>query len=107
MSLFARIGSLITLFLGLLGLFSPHSTSEMVGILIPNDDGRAISEVRATYGGLFIGLSCYALLRNERLIYRTVGWGWLGAGLARIISMLVLDGVKSWKELIIGLLLIV
>jgi hypothetical protein len=53
-----NIGAAITLALGILGLLSPASAAKLVGI--QPDGVLGVSEIRATYGGLFIGLSVAA-----------------------------------------------
>lgn len=86
------VGTLLTLSLGLLGFIAPHATSRLVGIKL--DDPRGVSEIRATYGGLFIGLGAIALYEHDPTVYCAIGWGWMGAALARLFS-LVIDQQKS------------
>ena len=89
------LGSLISFFLGILGLLFPKQISKLVGLEIPLSSKHGISEIRATYGGLFIGLSFVALFSPNTIAYLTLGCGWMGALLGRIISI-VYD--KAWTK---------
>lgn len=54
----APLGAVGTLMLGWFGLIAPMRAARMVG-LVP-DGSRGISELRATYGGLFIAMGLAA-----------------------------------------------
>jgi len=70
------------------------------------------SEIRATYGGFFAALGLWCLVSQREGVFVTVGFGWLGAALGRIGSVIVdrnvlpknLGGVAF--ELILGLTLL-
>ncbi|MFT4569711.1 MAG: hypothetical protein ACI8TX_001580 [Hyphomicrobiaceae bacterium] len=79
------IAAMISIALGLLGLFAPYFVAELVGIVA--DDPRGVSEVRATYGGMFIGFGVAALIAQDRAAFVTLGCGWLGAAVARVFAM--------------------
>lgn len=90
------IGSLITLLLGFLGLFAPAAASsftsmEPVGLL-----GR--SEIRATFGGLFVALGLCGLVAQSALVFFVIGTAWLGAALGRFFSVFV-DGSRSARNI--------
>ncbi len=82
--------------MGLLGLFSPRAAAKFVGIEARSTLG--ISEVRATYGGLFIGLGLSILLFPQAEAYFVGSFCWFGAAAARIAS-LVVDGSRSIQNL--------
>jgi hypothetical protein len=90
------VGALITFGLGVFGLFWPASAAKMVGV-VP-DGERGISEIRATYGGLFLAIGLFALIAQTSDVFRCVGVGWLGAGAARAYSY-VRDGSQSGANL--------
>lgn len=69
----------------------------MVGIDFSEPRGK--SEVRATYGGLFLGLGVFALVSQEPAAFRALGFGWLGAATVRIFSI-IFD--KAFGKLNIG-----
>jgi hypothetical protein len=86
------LGALVTAGLGLFGLFLPASAASFAGI-IP-DGERGISEVRATYGGLFLAMGVFALIAQSSDVFRVVGVAWLGAAGARAFSV-VRDNSRS------------
>ena len=51
--LLAVIACLIGAGLGLVALLRPHRVLKMVGLSLTEGVGQSLSEVRATYGGLF------------------------------------------------------
>jgi hypothetical protein len=90
------LGALVTAGLGLFGLFLPASAASFAGI-IP-DGERGISEVRATYGGLFLAMGVFALIAQSSDVFRVVGVAWLGAAGARAFSV-VRDNSRSGANL--------
>ena len=89
-------GALVTFGLGVFGLFWPHSVAKFVGIL--PDGERGISEIRATYGGLFLAMGLFAIIAQTSDVFRVVGVGWIGASSARAFSY-VRDDSRSGANL--------
>jgi hypothetical protein len=93
------LGVVIGTGLGLLGLIAPRRALAFVGLQVGSPEGRA--EVRATYGGLFIGLEVGAAVlwqtagRTEPL--GVIGIAWLGAAMGRVVSLAV-DGRRTAKN---------
>jgi hypothetical protein len=105
----APLGALLTIALGLLGLLAPLHAARMVGL--KPESHRGVSELRATYGGLFTGLGLACLVLQAPAAYAVAACAWLGAALARLVSMTV-DRNPSWLnaggvalECLIGVLL--
>jgi hypothetical protein len=98
MGLLNIIGALASLGLGLFGLFNPKGAARLVGIAIVPELPHSISEVRATYGGLFVGLSAFALYTGADLAFATAGVAWLGAAAARIVSVTI-DRARTRENL--------
>jgi hypothetical protein len=103
------VGAVLTVILGLLGMLAPLHAGRMVGL--KPLDGRGISELRATYGGLFTGMGLACLVLQAPAAYAVAACAWLGAALMRAVSMAV-DRNPSWLnaggvalELLIGTLL--
>ncbi len=104
------LGALCTLALGTLGLVAPREIAGLVGIAPEGMLG--LSEIRATYGGIFIGLGVACLLFQQSEVYFAVGLAWLTAAASRTVSIF-LDRAFSAKnaggiivEAGIGLLLV-
>ena len=93
MELLSTIGAGASLALGLLGLVAPHAALRLVGLQMVPGLAHAISEVRATYGGIFVGMSLYALLSQEPHAFLAVAAAWIMASVARIISALLENAI--------------
>ncbi len=90
------LGALITLGLGVFGLFWPLSAARLVGI--EPDGERGLSEIRATYGGIFVAIGIFATVAQSSDVFRVVGVGWIGASAARSFSY-VRDNSRSTANL--------
>lgn len=86
------LGSLVTLGLGLFGLFLPHSAARFVGVT--PDPERGLSEIRATYGGLFLAMGLWATIAQDTEVFRALGIAWMGAAAGRSFSV-VRDGANT------------
>jgi len=83
----AYIGAIVSLIAGLLGLLWPNHVSAVIGYRLPGTLG--VSEFRATYGGLFIGAGGAVLILGSGNAALVLGAAWLGAFVARVISIVV------------------
>ena len=83
----ANIGAVLTTLLGCLGLFAPTRAAAFTSISPVGANG--ISEIRATYGGLFAALGVACLSMQSSSLFLAAGIVWIGAGLGRIWSVLV------------------
>lgn len=81
------IGAVVTIGLGLLGFMLPNVAASMVGIEAKS--GLARSEVRATYGGLFIGLGVSCLWFQLPEMFLVVGIAWCLAAVAKFIAVFI------------------
>jgi hypothetical protein len=63
--------------LGLPGLAWPNAAARFTSIESQGLTG--LSEIRATYGGVFPALGGYALWSQNRIVFTAVGVAWLGA----------------------------
>ena len=85
------------LVLGLLSLFNPVLATRLLGLEIVAP--RGLSEVRATYGALFVTMAVlllWALPQRPRgaIVVRALGLLWAGAAAGRIASMAI-DGILT------------
>jgi hypothetical protein len=88
MELLTLVGTVASLALGMLGLVNPKAALRLVGLQLVPGLAHSISEVRATYGGIFVGMSLYALLSQEPHAFLAVAAAWIMAALARTLSAL-------------------
>lgn len=79
------LGALCTLALGAFWLVAPRKVPRYLGVAPEGKLG--ISEIRATYGGVFVGLGAAALWFRLPEVYAAVGLGWLFAGMTRTASV--------------------
>jgi Domain of unknown function (DUF4345) len=86
METIALIAAFASLALGLLGFIAPHRAMNLVGLNMDPALAHSVSEVRATYGGIFMGMSLYALVSQEPHAFLALAAAWLMAGFARILS---------------------
>jgi len=79
-----NLGALITLGLGLMGLCLPAMAARFASITPVGNMG--VSEIRATYGGLFVAMAAVVLLAQDRLLFALLGTAWIGAAAGRLTS---------------------
>jgi hypothetical protein len=80
----AHIGGVLMLALGLLGLFAPGPVARVLSI---SPVGRlGISEIRATYGGLFLAMGLTVLMAGDTTLFALAGVAWMGMAAGRSIS---------------------
>jgi hypothetical protein len=94
LTILSYIGSLFSLGLALLGIFAPGSAMRLVGLVPHEKAPHAVSEVRATYGGVFFGVTAFALATGAPMAFLALASCWICAMLARIFSMII-DGVRN------------
>lgn len=87
----------VVLLLGLLSLFNPGLATRLLGLEIAAP--RGLSEVRATYGALFVTMAAlllWALPQRPRgaIVVRALGLLWAGAAAGRVASMAI-DGILT------------
>lgn len=93
-SLVSVSAAIVSACMGLLGLLAPQKALSLIGLRTDDRAPHGLSEVRATYGGLFFAMSLLAIATGEPFVYSTVGTAWLGASAGRVLSI-VADGVRT------------
>jgi len=86
--------ALFSLSLGLYGLIVPAGALRLIGLQTVPGLAHSISEIRATYGGVFIGVSLYPLISGEPHAFLALAAAWILAGLCRLASV-VIDGATT------------
>lgn len=93
----AYLAAGLTLILGLLGLLNPLLSVRLLGLEVV--DPRGLSEIRATYGAIFLVMGASMLWaaptrRRTSAWLRLPAFLWLAAALGRVLSM-SLDGAVT------------
>lgn len=79
--------SAFTLFAsGLVGMIIPTRVAHSMEMALPTP--RATAEFRIAVGGAFVLVGLWAVLVHEPVAYQAVGLVWLGAGLARMVTLM-------------------
>ena len=89
-------GAGMTMVMGCLGLFFPRRAAAFTGLEAVTVPGR--SEFRSTFGGLFLLAGLVPLLTLQPAAFLTLGLGWAGAALGRVVSILAdkASDPKNW-----------
>jgi hypothetical protein len=87
-----NVGAVATFALGCLGLGWPRTAAAWVGVEPVGSLG--LSELRATYGGLFAALGAFAFLAQDAVVFTGLGAAWLGAAGGRLTAA-VLDRARE------------
>ena len=98
--LLPRIGAGITLIFGLIGFFRPRLLLDQLDITLESAVG--MSEARAVFGGMNLGMAVAAFALGAPEIFTALGIAWGTLTLARLWSLAV-DGI-GFKAAIPGLL---
>jgi hypothetical protein len=80
------IGAISLLSYGLASAINPHWVAGLLEHGLRS--GRGISEFRVAHGGGIVALALFALYINNPLVYRALGWAWIGAATIRILAYL-------------------
>jgi hypothetical protein len=75
-----------TILTGLVAFVRPRSIYNFIGLEAPGV--RGISEIRAIFGGLLIGLGAAPLMLGAPEAYQMLGIGYLAIAVARLFSIL-------------------
>jgi len=104
------IAIIATILTGVLSLVAPTKIEGFTGIHPVG--GRGITEIRAIFGALFIGLGIAALLLDKTVAYPMLGIMYLAIAVVRAISMLLDKSIESSNvislviEIVIGVILV-
>lgn len=105
------LGAIAVTVLGLMGPIAPRAAASFVRIAPLDSTG--ISEIRATYGGIFLGLGLVMLLSRNPQVFVAVGAGFTLAALIRLGSVWLDNSTEryNWAGIVfeggIALLLLV
>jgi len=104
------IAVIATILTGLLSLVAPTKIEGFTGIHPVG--GRGITEIRAIFGALFIGLGIAALLLDKTVAYPMLGIMYLAIAVVRAVSMILDKSIENSNvislaiEIVIGVILV-
>jgi hypothetical protein len=102
LNLVSYAAALFSLGLGLFGLIRPQGALNLIGLQTVPGLAHSISEVRATYGGVFTGASLYPLVTGEPHAFLTLAACWMGAGICRLVSTVIDNAATRFNFTSIG-----
>jgi hypothetical protein len=97
-SILQLIAVIATIAIGLFSLFAPTKIEGFTGLKPVG--GRGVAEIRAIFGGAFIGLGLVPLLLNKSVAYPMLGIVYLAIGLTRVVTTIFLDKSRESSNLI-------
>ena len=110
-SILQLIAVIATIAIGLFSLFAPTKIEGFAG---PKPvGGRGVAEIRAIFGGAFIGLGLAPLLLDKSVAYPMLGIVYLAIGLTRVITIFLDKSRESSNlisvdsELVLGVLFLI
>lgn len=101
---------ILTIGTGLLSLLAPLSVQGFTGLNVAG--GRGVTEIRAIFGGLFIGLGLAVFVLGTRQTYQMLGIMYLTIAAARLVSIFVdksstqSNWVSAAAEVALGIVLV-
>lgn len=104
------LAAAFTVLIGLFALFAPQTMLKVLRLDTAPAHPEAVSEVRGTIGGFWLGTGLVALLFYDQLFVQMVlGAGWLFAAFGRVVSILADRGstFPNWLLLALNLALAV
>lgn len=82
-----NIGAVATTLMGCLGAFFPSRAAKLTNLSPVGATG--ISEIRATYGGLFMALGLACVVLQSTTAFAVAGLAWTGAAAGRVWSLAI------------------
>ena len=107
LQIIAVLGTILT---GLVSLVAPTKIEGFTGIHPVG--GRGITEIRAIFGALFIGLGIAAFLLDKAVAYPMLGIMYLAIAVVRAVSMVLDKSIENSNvislviEIVIGVILV-
>lgn len=97
----------VTALFGLVMLLAPRLALKAIRLQPTPGHPEAVGEIRAAFGGFYLGIGLSAILFAQPLVYLALGLCWAVAAFGRFVSMLSDGGntLYNWVRLILeGLL---
>ncbi len=91
------IAVIVTIVIGLFALVAPTRIEGFTGLKTVG--GRGVAEIRAIFGGVFIGMGVATFLLDKSIAYPMFGIIYLAIGLVRVVTIF-LDKSRQSSNLI-------
>jgi len=85
MTVTSNIGAAISLVLGIMAIIWPSKIATFTSVKSIGKEG--VSEIRATYGGFFVGISLFGIVTQHPQAFVLLGCGWLCAAVVRFVTL--------------------
>ncbi len=85
LTLTSNIGAAISLILGIVAIIWPSRIAAFVCVKSIGKEG--MSEIRATYGGFFVGISLFVIATQNSQAFVLLGCGWICAAVVRFVTL--------------------
>jgi hypothetical protein len=87
----------VTVFFGALSLVFPRWTLNLLRLRTQADFPQAVSEMRATLAGFYLGLGGAAILLAQPFIYLALGAAWVMTAFGRLVSVVLDRGFNTYN----------
>ncbi|SDP40577.1 protein of unknown function [Phyllobacterium sp. YR620] len=103
----AWLSAAITVVFGLVLFFAPRVAMRIMRLQTKPERPEALSEIRATFAGFYLGLGLSALVFAQPFLWIALGVSWGFTVFGRLISMMSDGGNKpyNWAWVVVELLL--
>lgn len=81
-----NLAALICIVLGVMALLKPDVLARLLSLRPNGLAGSA--EIRATYGGMLIGMAALGLISQHPMVFITLAIGWLSAASVRLFAII-------------------
>jgi cytochrome c biogenesis protein CcdA len=103
----AWLSAAATVLMGLILFFAPRAALKLMRLQTRPERPEAISEIRATFAGFYLGLGLSALVFSQPFLWIALGISWGFTVFGRLISMLSDRGntLYNWISVIVEIAL--
>ena len=103
----AWLSAAVTVLIGLVLFFAPRAALKIMRLQTKPERPEAISEIRATFAGFYLGLGLSALVFSQPFLWIALGVSWGFTVFGRLISMLSDRGntLYNWISVIVEIAL--